>query len=249
MSSVVEWAHLTWPEAEAAVRNMPACVLPFGVVEEHGPHMPLDVDTRLATEVCRRICERTGAILMPTVPYGQAWSTYPFPGTLSISLDTLIALTIDLVRSLRDHGFKLVLVHSGHFGNWVALREAIRRCDAELPDIKVVVLDRLSQALADVKDVLATPRSHPVYMHSCEIETSMALEVMPDQVHMDRAVREYPEFPYDFDATPTRWTVVTKSGVLGDATAATPEKGKAILNALVERCVAIAEREVHEACS
>ena len=69
------------------------------------------------------------------------------------------------------------------------------------------------------------------------------------QVHMDRAVREYPEFPYDFDATPTRWTVVTKSGVLGDATAATPEKGKAILNALVERCVAIAEREVHEACS
>jgi creatinine amidohydrolase len=248
MEPVVEWAHLTWPEAEAAVRTMPACVLPFGVVEEHGPHLPLETDTLLATEVCRRICERTGAILMPSVPYGQAWSTYRFPGTLSISIDTLIAFTIDLVRSLRDHGFKLVLIHSGHLGNMVGLREGIRRCDAELSGVKVVLLDRLAAALTEVKPVLTTPRSHPYYMHSCEIETSMLLAVSPEQVHMDRAVREYPEYPFDFDATPTRWDIVTKSGVLGDATAATPDKGKAIVGALVEQCVAIAEREVRELC-
>ncbi len=249
MTAVIEWSRLTWPEAETAVREMPACLVPFGAIEEHGPHMPLQADNLLAEEVCRRVCERTGVILMPTVPYGQVWSAYRFPGTLSMSVDTLIAFTIDLVRSLRDHGFKLVLLHSGHVGNLVGLREAIRRCDAEMPDVKVVLLDRLAAALAEVEDVLTTRRSHPYYLHACEIETSMVLEVAPEQVHMERAVCEYPDYPYDFDATPTRWDLVTKSGVLGDATAATPEKGKAIVDALVAQLVAITEREVHERCS
>jgi len=249
MAPVVEWSRLTWPEAEDAVRKMPACLVPFGAIEAHGPHMPLQTDNLLAGEVCRRVCEQTGAILMPTVPYGQVWSLYRFPGTLSMSVDTLIAFTQDLVRSLRDHGFRLVLIHSGHVGNLVGLREAIRRCHDEMPDVKVVLLDRLAAALSEVKHVLTTPRSHPYYLHACEIETSMTLEVAPEQVHMERAVRDFPEYPYDFDATPTRWDVVTKTGVLGDATAATPAKGKAIVDALVAQFVSIVEREVRETCS
>jgi creatinine amidohydrolase len=249
VAPIVEWARLTSPEADAAVVRMPACLVPFGSIEEHGPHLPLETDNLLASEVCRRVCERTGAILMPTMPYGQLWSTYPYPGSLTISIDTLIAFTIDLVKSLRDRGFRLVLLHSGHVGNLVGLREAMRRCHTEVPEVKCVLIDRLAAALAKVDDVLTTPRSHPYYMHSCEIETSMVLEISPGQVHMDRAVREYPVYPYDFEATPTRWDVVTKSGILGDATAATREKGAAIVDALVEECLALAEREVRETCS
>lgn len=249
MPPAIEWARLTWPEAQEAVARMPACLLPFGAVEAHGPHMTLETDNLLATEVCRRVCERTGVVLMPTVSYGQVWSLYNFPGTLTISIDTLIALTIDTVRSLRDHGFRLVLIHSAHVGNLVGLREAIRRCNDEVPGVKVVLLDALADALKDVASVLTTPRSHPRYIHACEIETSMTLEVAPASVHMERAVRDYPEYPYDFDATPTRWDVVTKTGVLGDATAATPQKGKAIVDALVARFVTLAEQEVRATCS
>ena len=249
MPPVVEWSRLTWPEAEAAVREMPACLVPYGAIEEHGPHLTLETDNLLAEGVCRRICERTGIILMPTLPYGQVWSAYRFPGTLSMSVDTLIAFTIDLVRSLKDHGFKLVLLHSAHLGNVAGLKEAIRRCDADTPGVKVVLLDRLAVTLSQVKEIFTTQRSHPYYMHACEIETSMLLEVKPDEVYMDRAVREYPDYPYDFEATPTRWDLVTKSGILGDATAATPEKGSVVINTLVDQCVGIAEKEVREVCS
>lgn len=249
MAPVVEWAKLTWPEAQEAVARMPACLVPFGAVEAHGPHMSLETDTLLAGEVCRRVCERTGAILMPTVPYGQVWSLYRLPGTLSMSIYTLIAFTRDLVKSLADHGFRLVLLHSAHVGNLVGLRQAIRECYEEIPGVKVVLLDRLAPALRDVSDVLTTPRSHPYYLHACEIETSMTLEVAPGSVDMSRAVREYPDYPFDFDATPTYWDVVTKSGVLGDATAASPEKGRAIVGRLVDLMVEVAEQEVRQVCS
>jgi creatinine amidohydrolase len=110
--------------------------------------------------------------------------------------------------------------------------------------VKVVLLDCLDEAVERVGHVLTTPRSHPALIHSCEIETSMALEVLPDQVHMERAVRDYPEYPFDFDLTPTPWRAVTSTGVLGDATAATAEKGWAIVAADVDLMVRIVEREL-----
>lgn len=244
MSTLVEWAGLTWPEAELAVSRMPACLVPFGAVEAHGPHMTLDMDTRISGEECRRVCERTGVILMPPVPYGQAWSLYGFPGTLSVSVSTLTSLASDLVRSLRDHGFRLVFLHSGHLGNIAGLKQAMRDCHDELDGVKVVLLDCLEDAIEQVAGILTSPRSHPRLIHSCEIETSMGLELAPDHVYMDRAVRDYPDYPYDFDLTPTPWAAVTSTGVLGDATAATAAKGKAIVAAEIGRMVQIVETEL-----
>lgn len=244
MAPLVEWGALTWPEADQAVAKMPACLVPFGAIEAHGPHMTLDMDTRISGEECRRVCERTGVILMPAVPYGQVWSLYSFPGTLSLSVATLTALATDLVRSLGDHGFRLVLLHSGHLGNIPALRQAMRNCHDERPGAKVVLLDCLDDAIKQVAGMMTSPRSHPKLIHSCEIETSMALEVAPGHVHMDRAVRDYPEYPTDFDLTPTPWSDVTVTGVLGDATLATAAKGKAIVGAEIDRMVQIVEFEL-----
>jgi creatinine amidohydrolase len=244
VSTVVEWAGLTWPEAELAVASMPACLVPFGAIEAHGPHMTLDMDTLISGEECRRACERTGVILMPTVPYGQVWSLYSFPGTLSLSVSTLTALAKDLVRSLRDHGFRLVFLHSGHLGNIAGLKQAMRECHDELDGVKVVLLDCLDDAIGQVAGILTSPRSHPSLIHSCEIETSMALELAPDHVYMDRAVRDYPVYPYDFDLTPTPWATVTSTGVLGDATAATAAKGAQVVGAEIDRMVRIVEMEL-----
>jgi len=243
MSTVLEWARLTWPEAQEAVRRMPACVLPLGAIEAHGPHLPLETDNLLSTEKCRRVCERTGVILMPTLPYGQVWSLYDFPGTLSVSVYTLIAVLKDLIRSFRDKGFKLVFIYTGHLGNAVAVKQAIRECYDEGMGVKCVMLDG-GFGLKGASHVLTMPRSHPTYIHACEIETSMMLECAPDRVHMDRAVRDYPEYPYDFNLTPTPWSAVTSTGVLGDATAATPEKGRALVAAEVDAMVELVWREL-----
>lgn len=233
MKTVIEWAKLTWPEAKEVVERMPVCILPVGAVEAHGPHLTLDTDNLLSTEICRRVAAETGAVLMPTLPYGQVWSLYDYPGTLSISIYTLIAVLKDLIRSFRDKGFKAAFVYCGHLGNLPAIKQAIREAYEEIPGIKCVLL---RGNFTDKNRVLTTRRSHHTYLHACEIETSEILECAPHAAYMDRAVCDYPDYPPDFDITPTRWSEVTETGVLGDATAATPEKGKAIVAEIVESC-------------
>jgi creatinine amidohydrolase len=242
----IEWATLTWPEAEAAVARMPACILPFGAVEAHGYHGWLSCDTLLSEVETRRVAAETGVILLPAMPYGQVWSLQDFPGSLSLSIYTLIAVTKDLIRSLRGHGFRLVFIHSGHLGNVGGLKQAMRECHDELPGVKVVLLDCLNDAVSQAARLLTTPRSHPALIHCDEIETSMLLEVAPAAIHMERAVADYPVYPPDFDLTPTPWSVVTKVGVLGDPTAATLEKGRAIVDADVAAMVAIERHSLAE---
>ncbi|MEX0975193.1 MAG: creatininase family protein [Bacillota bacterium] len=241
MKTLVEWAKLTWPEAKAAVERIPACILPVGAIEAHGPHMTLETDNLLTTEICRRVARETGIVLMPTMPFGQVWSLYDYPGTLSISIGTLIAVLKDLIRSFKDKGFKVAFVHCGHLGNLPAIKQAVRECYEETPEIKCVILHG---GFKDAKRVLTTKRSHHTYLHACEIETSEMLECAPESVYMDRAVCDYPDYPMDFDITPTRWSAVTKTGVLGDATAATLEKGKAIVGEIVESLSKIVEYEL-----
>ncbi len=241
MKSVTEWAKLTWPEAKEAVERMPACILPVGAVEAHGPHLALDTDNLLSTEICRRAARETGIILMPTMPYGQVWSLYDYPGTLSVSIYTLIAVLKDLVRSFRDKGFKLAFVFCGHLGNLPAIKQAIREACEEVPEIKCVILQG---RFTDKSQVLTTRRSHHTYLHACEIETSQILECAPEAAYMDRALCDYPDYPLDFDITPTRWSEVTKTGVLGDATAATPEKGRAIVAEIVESMTVVVKYEL-----
>ncbi len=245
MKTITEWARLTWPEAKEAVRRMPACILPVGAIEAHGPHLLLDTDNLLATEISKRVANKTGIILMPTVPYGQVWSLYDYPGTLSVSIYTLIAVLKDLIKSFRDKGFRLAFVFCGHLGNLPAIKQAIREAYEEIPGIKCVLLQG---RFTDKDRVLTTKRSHHTYLHACEIETSEILECCPEAAYMDRAVKDYPVYPRDFDITPTRWSRVTKTGVLGDATAATPEKGKAIVKEIVDSAVEIVGYELDLLC-
>ena len=154
-------------------------------------------------------------------------------GTLSISIYTLIAVLKDLIRSFRDKGSKWRLCTAGIWATSRPLSRPAREAYEEIPGIKCVLL---RGNFTDKNRVLTTRRSHHTYLHACEIETSEILECAPHAAYMDRAVCDYPDYPPDFDITPTRWSEVTETGVLGDATAATPEKGKAIVTEIVESC-------------
>lgn len=235
MTAPREWGTMTWPEFEKARKSVRVAILPIGAIEEHGPHLPLNTDNVTAAAFARLVAERTGALLLPTMPYGQVWSLSRFPGSLSISNDTLRAFVRDLSGSLKEQGLDGLVIVSGHLGNMAALKEAAREVRTSR-GIRVMPLfyPGLKEA---AQQVLDAPASHPAIVHADELETSIVLSLEPDIVAMERAVAEYPDYPIDFDYVPMYWDEVNRSGVFGDATKASKEKGDAIMRHVLDRTV------------
>src|ERR1700684_2323345 len=129
-----ELAQAHWPEVERGPRRL--LVVPVGSLEQHGPHLPLDTDTRIAVAVAQRACAgRAGVALAPALPVGASGEHADFPGTLSIGSDALTTCLIELGRHASRHWPALMLVN-GHGGNVTAISDALgqlrgegRRCD------------------------------------------------------------------------------------------------------------------------
>jgi creatinine amidohydrolase len=225
------WADLHWPDVGDATRAGAVALLPFGAVEEHGPHLPLGTDIDLAGTLADMICKAAGLIRLPTMPYGQVWSLAHFPGSLSVRDEILVGLIADLADGLRRGGVTGLVLFTAHLGNVTALRTATRvLADAGgLPAI-ALAYPGLEQIAGEVLD---SPRSHPSIMHADELETSLMLALHPEKADMNRAVTEYPEYPPDFGVAPVRWDTLSRSGVFGDATAATAEKGERLVEHVV----------------
>lgn len=244
MTHLVEWGRLTWPEAREAVAAMPVALLPIGAVEQHGPHMTLAADALAAESLGRLIAQRTGVVLLPTLPYGQVWSLSSFPGSLSISNDTLQRVLVDLVSALGRQGFRAVVLLSGHLGNMTAMKEAAREVFTRSgPKTYFLFYPGLSEAAAGVTE---SAPSHGGIMHADETETSLLLALAPEAVHLERAVAEYPNYPPDFDVTPYMWEAVSSSGVFGNATLASAQKGQRLVSGVLERTVPLIEQLIAE---
>lgn len=205
-----------------------AAILPIGAVEAHGPHLPLGTDNLLAERLAAKLAERTGSFVLPTLPYGQVWSLRHFPGSINVSNEALIALLSDIGESLFRQGFRIFIMLNGHLGNATALKEAARKLAERVPELKVYYF-----FYPGVKDITAQVResssSHASYFHACEIETSYMLYMAGEHVDMSRAICDIPDIGVEADCTPTPWETFTSTAVLGDATLATSEKGRAIL--------------------
>jgi creatinine amidohydrolase len=229
---MTRWSDLTWPEVAGAVARQPFALLPFGAVEEHGPHLPLGTDVFAAEGLARRIAERADLLELPVMPYGQVWSLEHFDGSLSVGDATLVSLVLDVARGLRRVGVQGVVLLSAHLGNAAALKKATRALEESggLPAI-ALTYPGLSAVAREVRE---SPESHPAIMHADELETSIMLALDPERVRMERAVSEYPTYPGHFDVAAVRWDTVSQSGVFGDATSATAEKGELIVERVVE---------------
>ncbi|MCT2582294.1 creatininase family protein [Actinophytocola gossypii] len=235
----MKWAELTWEEIGDAVAARPVALLPFGAVEEHGPHLTLGADNDAADGIAERLAEAANLLLLPTVPYGQVWSLERFPGSLSVRDETLVNLVTDLADGLARNGVRGLVLMSAHLGNAAALRRATRVLaeKAGLPALHLTY-----PGLAEISArVRTTPESRPGIMHADEIETSILLALRPERVHLDRARPEYPYYPADFDAAPVRWDEVSTTGVFGDPTRASAETGEAVLEHVVGEATRVIE--------
>ena len=155
------------------------------------------------------------AVLLPVISYGQVWSLEKAPGSVHIPEDILSEYIYYIGKSVMNMGIKRLAIVNSHVGNLGAIKSAARKLSVD----------------GSIKTYYFT------YFHACEIETSYMLYLCPNKVDMTKAICQYPEFPEEFDYTPIKWTDVMKTAVLGDATKATAEKGKKIIEASIDRMV------------
>jgi creatinine amidohydrolase len=224
----VELAGATWPQVEATGGRR-VLAIPLGSLEQHGPHLPLDTDTRIASAVTAGLalrCDDDGVAVAvavaPAVPYGASGEHADFPGTLLVGHGVLADTLVELVRSSRRSFAGVVLVNA-HGGNEEALRVVEERCGAEGDDVLVW---RASTPGGDA--------------HAGRTETSLLLAIDPGVVHLQLAEPGGTE-PIATLLPRLRTEgvrPVSSNGVLGDPTGASVEEGRALLDELVQNLTA-----------
>lgn len=225
--------NLTWKEAEKALSSARLVILPLGSCEQHGFHLPLNTDIVLAEEIATRVAAKVGGLVLPVIPYGQVWSAKDFPGTISLTPETLKAIIRDICTSLYHHGVMNVVLISGHLGNLNYMKEAARELkDSGIPlNVWYFCYPRYKELS---KGIMETPLWNDSIFHAGEIETSLMLAVKPEACRMDEAIEEEPPVAIDLDFRPIPWKEFNKSGVFGDAKSATVSKGKAFMERMVD---------------
>jgi creatinine amidohydrolase len=247
----LEYGRLTWPEVGRAAREGRVPLVPIGTLEDHGPHLPIDTDVTLVEAICRVAAERLGreAVLLPPIVHGYSPHHMDFPGTITIGWDTFCRYCTDVAASLVRHGFRRVLLVNGHGSNQNLVEMAARLAMVAEPTSLVAASFYLSGAesasvIADVRD-----SERGGMAHACELETSLYLHLAPEAVDMSKATDErgYTESEHvwmDWSDGPLKlmpwWSSFSRSGVQGDATKASADKGARLFEAAVREIVSFA---------
>ncbi len=246
------FAYLSWT-AVAALPDKGNVVLlqPMGAIEQHGPHLPLVVDAAIATAVLGKaltqLPETIPAYSLPPLYYGKSNEHWHFPGTITLSAQTLRHILMESAESLYRAGFRKLVWVNAHGGQPQVLEMAARDLHQTYPDLMVFPL--FIWRVPTPTTELLTEKEQALGIHAGDAETSLMLSILPEQVDMDKAVCEYPQgLPVDSllsleGALPFAWATrdLSRSGVLGDATTATPDKGDRWLQALASGWVRVIE--------
>lgn len=210
-------ADRTWTEVEPGA----TLLVPLGATEQHGPHLPIGTDARIAVAIAERAAFSTGAVVAPVLPYGSSGEHAGFPGTISIGADALRHVIVELVRSASTTFGKLVFVN-GHGGNHGPLTAAV------------------DQMRHEGHDVIAWwPAIPGGDAHAGRTETSLMLAIAPEAVRLERAEAGNPAPLAELFAVLSSSGVaaVSPNGVLGDPAGATAQQGEALLADLVAQLV------------
>ncbi|MEN6312901.1 MAG: creatininase family protein [Clostridiaceae bacterium] len=224
------WYESTADEIESG--NNGIAVLPIGSTEQHGPHLPIATDFIIAGSVAKGVAEKLGAYLLPALPISTCREHMGKKGSVWMNPDTFYNMVGDIVMSLKEQGFKKVVIILGHGGIFIA-NPAVRELNATNPDIKVIKVDlcQLNQS-AEIASIIECKDN----LHACEMETSLMLYLREDLVRKEKIVDCIPGVPRDYLNYGSIFRY-SKCGVWGKPSLASKEKGERILKVYVEKSI------------
>jgi len=230
---------LAWPEVQEYLKENDLVLFPVGSTEQHGKHLVEDNDAFTAYEIAKRVADRTGVLVAPPMPFGNSVHHMRFPGSITLTFDTLVKVYKEVCKSLLHHGFKKIVIMNGHGGNTNAISQAIREIRDETGEIvyslMVFPMEKGfgSESLKIIKQEGGG--------HACEMETSVALylgeRVLPGKAEKWKQPSSWMDFDIKYRGKVTTardFHETTEIGSLGDPTMATKEKGRQIVEALVD---------------
>ena len=254
---------MTWPEVEEILKQDPFVLIPVGTTEGHGPHLPLGTDSFIAYEIAKGAAQKAiemgvKTIVAPPVLVGYSMENMSFPGSISLSGETVGNVVLDVCRSLIRHGFKNIIIVNGHGGH-VSVLDVVSRKIRDETDGKIIIAMAMPQQL--VTDVIERLMENNDG-HAGESETSLIMAFRPELVRKEKMMplqrkdvpivtkiepivsKEEAEERTRYNVTipmPFLATLADGTGITGDPTKATPEKGKKIAEAAITRLAAYME--------
>jgi creatinine amidohydrolase len=234
------FTELNWQQIDKLDRDKTIFLLPTGAIEQHGPHLPVDTDIFNSNALVESVAAsfKSNVIALPPIWWGTSPHHKGYPGTISLRLETFHHLLTDIFSSLTAHGFYRFLVLNGHGGNAGILTAST----ADLSETLGVSIPTYSY-WQSIKNVLVEIGESEIggMGHACEMETSLALHLRPELVDLKAISRDMPDLRValscidfrqpGFLGIPLDFRRDSKSGVMGDPTLATAEKGEKIFTA------------------
>jgi creatinine amidohydrolase len=250
-------AEMTWPEVQECVAQQRIAVVPVGAVEQHGRHLPVNVDffhcERVVHEAAKGL---DSVVVLPTLTYGVSHHHIEYPGTISLSVTTFISVLCDILASLTKHGFRKVAIINGHGGNTASVSSAVSLfLQQEKQPPLIATANYYSFGASEVAKLRES--SVGGMAHAGEHETSVSLYLQPDLVQFDKAETRIPKSPlphyvyadllgnsavglsvsFSEPIKAARDYTFCDSGVAGDPLLATAAKGERIFELIVSDLV------------
>jgi creatinine amidohydrolase len=237
----VEWRRLRADELRERAMQDAIVILPIGAIEQHGPHLPVEVDSLLgetvALRAARLVAEKTPVVVLPCLWTGISEHHMSFGGTVTLDFPTFYAVVRGIVESVARHGFKRIVLLNGHGGNDNGLRVIADELGPKL-NLPILQFTYWYAAAKPIGDILERQKQ---LQHACEAETSMMMALRPELVARDRIamaeVNVTPELGEVAGGGLYMWrSLVSRSsaGVIGFPSAASPEKGERLIDAIAK---------------
>jgi len=229
---MAQWHELTWREVGKLVDSgMDTAILPVGATEQHGPHMGCGMDADIARKLCEAVAERTGSIVLPTLPYGCSLGhSQRWPGTIALQPKTLIDVVKEIGDWVQASGFRRLFIVNSHVTNAAPLRCALEMLRAEYDGFMVALINSAT----------ISPRVRERHFHDAgdwhanEAETSLMMAVSPNMVREEILSESDDEDRTEACVFAHPVNRTSKNGVTGRPSLASRDKGEELFDWMVE---------------
>lgn len=228
--------EMSWTTFVERKKETDLVIIPSGAFEVYGPHLPLGSDTLVAVKVAERIAERVSALIGPTLEVGDSTVLEEFPGTIVIRGESFKLYLLDIVTSLKKWGFKDFLFVTSHLGNVPMISQICADIFQE-EGIRCAQIDYWRFVKAHSDDIVVS--GDLAHTHASEAGTSVLLHIHPELVNTSAWVHEPPKTTNEYPdiIQYQKFSSMTNSGTIGNATLGSAEKGEKIVAKTVDRIV------------